>query len=102
LKDIKRTEKIEVKVVVEAKKEYNLIMNKSLSTPFNCAMHISELYTNRSVVAKIDEKTPWDMYRPLKDSCKLEFLHFKQEDPSIVNQVGQKFSIFFTFLSFLF
>lgn len=38
LKEIERIEKIEVIVEDQEKKKVKLIMNKDLSTPFNCAM----------------------------------------------------------------
>lgn len=62
-----------------------LYMNKNLSTPFNCAMHISELLMNRSVCALVNGKI-WDIHRPLEEDCELTFLHFKDEDPWVVNK----------------
>lgn len=62
-----------------------LLMNKSLSTPFNCAMHIQEVLVTRSVVALVNGQ-PWDMHRPLEEDCELRFLHFKDEDPHLSNE----------------
>jgi len=54
-------------------------MNKSLSTPFNCAQHISSVLVDRSCLALLDGKEYWDMNRPLEKDCDLEFLHFMEE-----------------------
>lgn len=43
----------------------------------------------RSVVALVNGQ-PWDMHRPLTEDCELQFLHFKDEDPEIPNQVAKK------------
>lgn len=83
LKEIERTEKIQV-LVEEPGKSCTLIMNKGLSTPYSCSLHMSELFSKRSVLAKVDEKL-WDMHRPLEDDCELRFLHFKDENPRDVN-----------------
>jgi len=40
----------------------------------------------RSVLALVNGK-PWDMHRPLLEDCELRFLHFKDEDTSLSNQV---------------
>ncbi|KAK7471490.1 hypothetical protein BaRGS_00035884 [Batillaria attramentaria] len=80
---ISRVEKIEVqyKGVPE---DCTLVMNKGLSTPFNCAMHIQELLMSRSALALVDGE-PWDMHRPLSSGCQLQFLHFQDGDPAAVN-----------------
>ncbi|CAH1796263.1 unnamed protein product [Owenia fusiformis] len=81
---IRRIEKIQVEHKGPPE-DCTLIMNKDLSTPFNCAMHIQELLMNRSVLALVNGK-PWDMHRPLVEDCELTFLHEKDEDPYLVNQ----------------
>lgn len=81
---ISRVEKIEVQHVGPPE-DCILLMNKGLSTPFNCAMHIQELLVTRSVLALVNGK-PWDMHRPLLEDCELRFLHFKDEDTSLSNQ----------------
>ncbi|XP_041373629.1 39S ribosomal protein L39, mitochondrial-like [Gigantopelta aegis] len=80
---VTRTEKIEVRHVGPPE-ECTLIMNKGLSTPFNCAMHIQELLMTRSALALVNGQ-PWDMHRPLEEDCELRFLHFLDEDPRLVN-----------------
>lgn len=42
----------------------------------------------RSALALVDETTLWDMNYPLKNSCSLKFLHFKDENPFSVNLVN--------------
>ena len=40
----------------------------------------------RSVLALVNDQ-PWDMHRPITEDCELKFLHFKDENPELVNQV---------------
>ena len=40
----------------------------------------------RSVLASVNGQI-WDMHRPLTADCELKFLHFKDEDSSICNEV---------------
>ncbi|XP_033002759.1 39S ribosomal protein L39, mitochondrial isoform X2 [Lacerta agilis] len=80
-----RIEKIEVKYVGKPHPGTLFIMNKGLSTPHTCAMHLSEWHSKRSVLALVDGQI-WDMYRPLTHSCEIQFLTFKSEDPEEVNK----------------
>ncbi|XP_048349405.1 39S ribosomal protein L39, mitochondrial isoform X1 [Sphaerodactylus townsendi] len=80
-----RIEKIEVKYVGKSHPGTIFIMNKGLSTPYTCAMHLSEWHCKKSVLAIVDGKL-WDMYRPLTQSCEIQFLTFKDEDPEEVNK----------------
>ncbi|XP_026519905.1 39S ribosomal protein L39, mitochondrial [Notechis scutatus] len=80
-----RIEKIEVKHVGKSHPDTLFIMNKGLSTPYSCAMHLSEWYTKRSVLALVDGQLG-DMYRPLTHSCEIQFLTFKDEDAEEVNK----------------
>lgn len=81
---ITRIEKIQVKVE-GLDEDMVLIMNKGLSTPFNCAMHISEQLQTLSAIALVNGR-PWDMHRPLTDDCVLKFQHFRDEDPRLSNK----------------
>ncbi len=85
---IARMEKIEVQVInpFDKKETITLFMNKDISTPFNCAQHLSQLLTERSVLAKINDKTYWDMNRPLNSDCSLQLRHFKEQNPYMVNK----------------
>ncbi|XP_013788113.1 39S ribosomal protein L39, mitochondrial-like [Limulus polyphemus] len=81
---ITRVEKIEVRHE-GTPENCTLMMNRNISTPYNCALHISEMLTQRSVLAEVNGKL-WDMHRPLEEDCTLRFLHFKIEDPFQVNK----------------
>lgn len=65
--------------------DVNLVMNKNMSTPYNCAMHIHEFLCQRSVLAEVNGK-PWDMHRPLNEDCELRLLNFHTA-PEILNKV---------------
>uniref|UniRef100_A0A8D0JR09 Mitochondrial ribosomal protein L39 n=1 Tax=Sus scrofa TaxID=9823 RepID=A0A8D0JR09_PIG len=80
-----RTEKIEVKHVGKTDPGTVFVMNKNISTPYSCAMHLSEWYCRKSILALVDGQ-PWDMYKPLTKSCEIKFLTFKDDDPGEVNK----------------
>ncbi|KDR10946.1 39S ribosomal protein L39, mitochondrial [Zootermopsis nevadensis] len=84
-KNIGRIEKIEVQYV-GTPEDVTLMMNKGISTPFNCAQHMSEMLMQRSALALIDDTTLWDMNRPLEADCQLRLLHFRDSDPYHVNK----------------
>ncbi|XP_023232768.1 39S ribosomal protein L39, mitochondrial-like [Centruroides sculpturatus] len=81
---ITRVEKIEVNYV-GVPEECTLLMNKNISTPYDCTMHVSEMLRIRSIIPLVNNEL-WDMHRPLEDDCTLDFLHFKIEDPHEVNK----------------
>jgi len=85
---VARIEKIEVQVInpLTTNETINLFMNKDISTPYNCAQHIHQILTQRSVLAQIDDKQYWDMNRPLTSNCNLRFKHFKEPNPYMVNK----------------
>ncbi|KAH9406380.1 54S ribosomal protein L39, mitochondrial [Tyrophagus putrescentiae] len=84
---VSRIEKIEV--ILEkpfpTHDDVVLMMNRSISTPYDCAAHISELLRNRSALAVVDGTESWHMHQPLENSCHLRLLHFKHDDPMPVN-----------------
>uniref|UniRef100_A0A8D8RGI0 Large ribosomal subunit protein mL39 n=1 Tax=Cacopsylla melanoneura TaxID=428564 RepID=A0A8D8RGI0_9HEMI len=80
-----RIEKINV-VYKGVPEDAELIMNKNLSTPYNCAQHLSEMLCNRSVLALVDGVKLWDMHRPLESDCELQLLHFYDTDPYHCNR----------------
>lgn len=83
---IGRLSKIEVKVKdCRPHPNTTLLMNKSLSSPADCARHLSELYFERSIIAKVNGQI-WDMNRPLEEDCELTFHHFNEEDTFEVNK----------------
>lgn len=79
-----RIEKVEVQYT-GLPESCTLIMNKGISTPYNCAMHMTEHIGNQAVLALVNGKL-WDMHRPLMEDCQLSFLHFRDEDPRMVNK----------------
>ncbi|KAK7078790.1 54S ribosomal protein L39, mitochondrial [Halocaridina rubra] len=81
---ITNIEKIEVNYQGQPE-DCTLIMNKIISTPYNCAQHLTHAILERSVLAEVNGKV-WDMHRPLEEDCTLSFLHFRQADPYYVNR----------------
>nr|CDS33220.1 39S ribosomal protein L39 mitochondrial [Hymenolepis microstoma] len=63
-----------------------LEMAKGLSTPFDCAKHMTQMLCDRSVIAIVDG-CPHDMHRPLRRDAKLDFMQFKDinMDPTEAN-----------------
>lgn len=55
-------------------------------TEFCLILDLSETHCNNSPLALINNQVPWDMHRPLEDSCTIQLLNFKMTDPSIVNR----------------
>ncbi|RXM33886.1 39S ribosomal protein L39, mitochondrial [Acipenser ruthenus] len=60
-------------------------MNKGLSTPYSCARHLSEWHSKNSILALVNGEV-WDMHCLLTQSCEIQFLTFKDEDPEEVNK----------------
>ncbi|GFT47952.1 39S ribosomal protein L39, mitochondrial [Nephila pilipes] len=81
---ITRVEKLEVKYR-GVPSDCTLIMNKNMSTPYNCAMHMHEMLCQRSVLAEINGQL-WDMHRPLIEECELKLLNF-HTSPEALNKV---------------
>uniref|UniRef100_W8CD29 Large ribosomal subunit protein mL39 n=1 Tax=Ceratitis capitata TaxID=7213 RepID=W8CD29_CERCA len=80
-----RVEKIEVRYL-GLPEDVTLAMNASISTPYNCAQHLSDGHCKRSALALKDGNVPWDMHRPLTESCTLQLLNFTVSDPHLVNK----------------
>lgn len=86
---IARVEKISVTYQDKEKNETVLIMNNGISTPYNCAQHLTQLQAERLTVAEVDGRL-WDMHYPLQNAKTVRFLHMKEEDPqqaSLANKV---------------
>lgn len=47
---------------------------------------LGESHCQNSALALTDSKIPWDMHRPLQDSCTLQLLNFTMSDPHLVNK----------------
>ncbi|GAU90808.1 hypothetical protein RvY_03173 [Ramazzottius varieornatus] len=85
IESVRRIEKIEVVYRGQNEAEScTLMMNKHLSTPYDCTLHIKQMIARRSALAVVDGK-PWDMHRPLNASCDIQFLHFLEENPYEAN-----------------
>ncbi|XP_055533649.1 39S ribosomal protein L39, mitochondrial [Wyeomyia smithii] len=84
-KKVGRIEKIEIRYL-GTPTDTTLIMNRGLSTPYDCARHIGEKYCRYSALALLDNNTPWDMRRPIEDSCTLQLLNFTSSEPHIANK----------------
>ncbi|KAG8234987.1 hypothetical protein J437_LFUL013867 [Ladona fulva] len=82
--NIGRIEKIEVNYK-GVPKDAVLVMNKGISTPFNCAQHISGMLVERSALASVNGEL-WDMHRPLVEDSELHFLHFRDTDQFHINK----------------
>ncbi|XP_072387307.1 large ribosomal subunit protein mL39 [Diabrotica undecimpunctata] len=80
-----RIEKIEVNYVGTPKNEI-LIMNKNISTPYDCAKHMGDTVRNKSVVGLLNGETLWHLHKPLPETCKLELLHYHSPNPILVNK----------------
>ncbi|XP_041114843.1 39S ribosomal protein L39, mitochondrial [Polyodon spathula] len=80
-----RIEKIEVKLVGKKHPGTLFVMNKGLSTPYSCARHLSEWHSKNAILALVNEEV-WDMHCLLTQSCEIQFLTFKDEDPEEVNK----------------
>ncbi|CAL7938912.1 unnamed protein product [Xylocopa violacea] len=81
--NMRRIEKIDVKYKSPIE-EIKLVMNKGLSTPTDCAKHISEGVTKVSALAFVDG-SPWDMNRPLTSQCELKLLNLLSPENKVVN-----------------
>lgn len=82
---IPRVEKVEVTLSTPSSTSpTTLLMNRGLSTPYDCSLHIHEHYS-KMPFAEVDGCL-WDMHRPLEANCQLRFRHFEEENPELPNQ----------------
>ncbi|XP_049880150.1 39S ribosomal protein L39, mitochondrial [Pectinophora gossypiella] len=80
-----RVEKIEVRYK-GVPNDCTLVMNKNISTPYDCAKHLSEWHTESSALALVDGHVHWDMHRPLSENCILELQTYTVAEPQQVNK----------------
>ncbi|XP_011312157.1 39S ribosomal protein L39, mitochondrial [Fopius arisanus] len=78
-----RIEKIKV-IYHGPEDEITLLMNKDLSTPHDCAMHISDGVTKTSALASVDG-APWDLHKPLVSDCNLILSSMRTPNDRSVN-----------------
>lgn len=81
---IRRVEKIKVEYT-GIPEDCTLQMNKDLSTPYNCAMHMKSNIKTLAALALVNGEV-WDMHRPLESDCSLEFLKFRDSEPAQLNR----------------
>lgn len=81
---IRRVEKIKVEYT-GIPEDCTLQMNKDLSTPYNCAMHMKSNIKTLAALALVNGEV-WDMHRPLESDCSLEFLRFRDSEPAQLNR----------------
>ncbi|KAL7677304.1 hypothetical protein ACOME3_003540 [Neoechinorhynchus agilis] len=67
-----------------------LMMNQNSSTPFHCALHLSEVLCDRSVLTFVDGQ-PWDMHRSLVSDCSMEFVHFMSDSHDKLQSVNRAY-----------
>lgn len=77
-----------------ASRPHSTLPNVSWTTPLHSYPYLttrlisdlSEMHCKRSALALVDGHTPWDIHRPLTDSCTVQLLHFTIVDPHLVNR----------------
>nr|CAG4649530.1 EOG090X0A3R [Scapholeberis mucronata]SVE93762.1 EOG090X0A3R [Scapholeberis mucronata] len=87
---IPRLEKVEVTYQGFNDETTTLVMNKGVSTPYNCAQHLSESVVRRSILAEVNGEV-WDMHRPLLSDCTLKLLNMKPDNQQHANLVNKTF-----------
>ncbi|XP_075985273.1 mitochondrial ribosomal protein L39 [Anticarsia gemmatalis] len=85
IENVGRIEKIEVQYK-GVPNDCTLVMNKEISTPYDCARHLSEWHMESTALALVDGTVYWDMHRPLTENCTLEFQNFTVAEPHQVNK----------------
>lgn len=70
--ELGRIEKVEVKYK-SVEDEIVMVMNRNISTPYDCARHISEGVAKMSAIASVDGQI-WDMHRPFTGDCELQLV----------------------------
>ncbi|XP_071958282.1 large ribosomal subunit protein mL39-like [Antedon mediterranea] len=88
LQKVKRIEKIKVQHV-GPNDRCTFVMNKKLSTPYHCAMHLNATYLSATGLALVNGE-PWHMHRPLLEDCDVKFLTFKDDDVEEINKAFWK------------
>ncbi|XP_012219502.1 large ribosomal subunit protein mL39 [Linepithema humile] len=81
--ELGRIQKVEVKYK-SAEDEVVMQMNRNISTPYDCAKHISENIAKMSAIALVDDRV-WDMHRPFTNDCELEMVTMNSPRVQMVN-----------------
>lgn len=80
-----QTEKTEFKHDEKIDPGTVFVTNKNISTPYSCAIHLSEWSCRKSILGLVDGQ-PGDMFKPLTTSQEIEFLTFKDHGPVEMNK----------------
>lgn len=64
--------------------EVVMMMNRDISTPYDCARHISENVAKVAAIALVDGRV-WDMHRPFTNKCELELVTMQSPRTGAVN-----------------
>ncbi|GAB1869676.1 39S ribosomal protein L39, mitochondrial [Camponotus japonicus] len=81
--ELGRIEKIEV-TYKSVEDNVVMVMNRDISTPYDCARHISENVAKTAAVALVDGRV-WDMHRPFTGKCELELVTMQSPRTGVVN-----------------
>ncbi|XP_070148849.1 large ribosomal subunit protein mL39 [Polyergus mexicanus] len=81
--ELGRIEKIEV-TYKSVEDEVVMMMNRDISTPYDCARHISENVAKVAAIALVDGRV-WDMHRPFTNKCELELVTMQSPQTGAVN-----------------
>lgn len=81
--ELGRIQKVEVKYK-SVEDEVVMLMNRNISTPHDCAKHISENIAKMSAIALVDDRV-WDMHRPLTNDCELQMVTMNSPRVQTVN-----------------
>lgn len=81
--ELGRIEKIEV-TYKSVEDEVVMAMNRDISTPYDCARHISENVAKVAAIALVDGRV-WDMHKPFAGTCELELVTMQSPRTSAVN-----------------
>lgn len=81
--ELGRIQKVEVKYK-SVEDEVVMAMNRNISTPHDCAKHISENFAKMSAIALVDDRI-WDMHRPFTNDCELQFVTMNSPRVQAVN-----------------
>lgn len=82
--ELGRIEKIEV-TYKSVEDEVVLAMNRNISTPYDCARHISENVSKAAAIALVDGRV-WDMHKPFtQDKCELQLVTMQSPRTGAVN-----------------
>jgi len=111
---VPRVEKIKVEYAgTTLASSATMLMNKNLSTPYDCAMHISKNKADSTVIAKVKQNFQetshitmaggekliapkcdwvyWDVRTQLPFDCQIDFLNFNTQNENDVMQVNQAY-----------